>query len=203
MKIRKRHRNFLIFHFWNLKLMIIDSALNSTSFWLILFKNACVVPRKAAKLENPAQILQKVIVFFPKRGEEIKPWVWNIWIAQWLKFSPPLVISFRFSPSTGKNGWSKLDQKRKPWIRLFFMETRILQPFFKQCCCLLEYYLWWGCGQYWTIFWRIRTQKPPKKGYFIDAESKRKTLKTFSSAITKTILMKLTTIMYEYKPKTS
>ena len=203
MKIRKRHRNFLIFHFWNLKLMIIDSALNSTLFWLILFKNACVVPRKAAKLENPAQILQKVIVFFPKRGEEIKPWVWNIWIAQWLKFSPPLVISFRFSPSTGKNGWSKLDQKRKPWIRLFFMETRILQPFFKQCCCLLEYYLWWGCGQYWTIFWGIRTQKPPKKGYFIDAESKRKTLKTFSSAITKTILMKLTTIMYEYKPKTS
>ena len=203
MKIRKRHRNFLIFHFWNLKLMIIDSALNSTSFWLILFKNACVVPRKAAKLENPAQILQKVIVFFPKTGEEIKPWVWNIWIAQWLKFSPPLVISFRFSPSTGKNGWSKLDQKRKPWIRLFFMETRILQPFFKQCCCLLEYYLWWGCGQYWTIFWGITTQKPPKKGYFIDAESKRKTLKTFSSAITKTILMKLTTIMYEYKPKTS
>ena len=47
MKIRKRHRNFLIFHFWNLKLMLIDSALNSTSFWLILFKNACVVPRKA------------------------------------------------------------------------------------------------------------------------------------------------------------
>ena len=203
MKIRKRHRNFLIFHFWNLKLMLIDSALNSTSFWLILFKNACVVPRKAAKLENPAQILQKVIVFFPKRGEEIKPWVWNIWIAQWLKFSPSLVISFRFSPSTGKNGWSKFDQKRKPWIRLFFMETRILQPFFKQCCCLLEYYLWWGCGQYWTIFWGIRTQKSPKKGYFIDAESKRKTLKTFSSAITKTILMKLTTIMYEYKPKTS
>ena len=135
MKIRKRHRSFLIFHFWNLKLMLIDSALNSTSFWLIFFRNACVVPRKVTKLENPAQILQKVIVFFPKRGEEIKPWVWNIWIAQWLKFSPPLVISFRFSPSTGKNGWSKLDQKRKPWIRLFFMETQILQHFFNFVVC--------------------------------------------------------------------
>ena len=32
------------------------------------------------------QILQKVIVFFPERGGEIKTLFWHIWIAQWLKF---------------------------------------------------------------------------------------------------------------------
>ena len=32
------------------------------------------------------QILQKVIVFFPERGGEIKTSFWHIWIAQWLKF---------------------------------------------------------------------------------------------------------------------
>ena len=31
------------------------------------------------------QILQKVIVFFPERGGEIKTLFWHIWIAQWLK----------------------------------------------------------------------------------------------------------------------
>ena len=32
------------------------------------------------------QILQKVIVFFPEGGGEIKTLFWHIWIAQWLKF---------------------------------------------------------------------------------------------------------------------
>ena len=32
------------------------------------------------------QILQKVIVFFPERGGEIKTLFWHIWTAQWLKF---------------------------------------------------------------------------------------------------------------------
>ena len=32
------------------------------------------------------QILQKVIVFFPETGGEIKTLFWHIWIAQWLKF---------------------------------------------------------------------------------------------------------------------
>ena len=33
-----------------------------------------------------SQILQKVIVFFPEKGDEIKTSFWHIWIAQWLKF---------------------------------------------------------------------------------------------------------------------
>ena len=40
------------------------------------------------------------------------------------------------------------------------------------------------------------TQKPPKMGYFVDAEAVRKTLDIFNLATTIAILMKLTTIMY-------
>ena len=42
----------------------------------------------------------------------------------------------------------------------------------------------------------VRAQKPPKKGYFLDAESVRKTLEIFNLTTTNAILMKLTTIMY-------
>ena len=40
-----------------------------------------------------------------------------------------------------------------------------------------------------------RAQKPPKKGYFVDAESVRKTLENFNLTTTNAILMKLTKIM--------
>ena len=44
--------------------------------------------------------------------------------------------------------------------------------------------------------WGSKGQKPPKKGYFINAKSVRKTLETFNLTTTYAILMKLTTIMY-------
>ena len=42
----------------------------------------------------------------------------------------------------------------------------------------------------------VRAQKPSKKGYFVDAESVRKTLEIFKLTTANSILMKLTTIMY-------
>ena len=42
----------------------------------------------------------------------------------------------------------------------------------------------------------VRAQKPPKKGYFVDAESVSKTLEIFLLTTTNAILMKVTTIMY-------
>ena len=42
----------------------------------------------------------------------------------------------------------------------------------------------------------VRAQNPPQKGYFVDADSVRKTLEIFDSTTTDAILMKLTTIMY-------
>ena len=55
--ITKEHTRFLVFHFWDLKLVPIDSVLNSTSgnltFWKFL-KNVGMVPRKSDKFENPS-----------------------------------------------------------------------------------------------------------------------------------------------------
>ena len=56
-----------------------------------------------------SQILQKVIVFFPERGEEIKASLWHIWIAQWLKFFRTICYFFRFWPSSGGKEGSKLN----------------------------------------------------------------------------------------------
>ena len=70
---------------------------------------------------------------FPGRREEIEPWFWHIWIAQWLKFFTATVYLFQFQPSSRENEWSKLDQKWKLWVGLFFMKTQILRIFFKQC----------------------------------------------------------------------
>ena len=41
----------------------------------------------------------------------------------------------------------------------------------------------------------VRAQKPPKKGYFVDAESVCKIFEIFNLTTTNAILMKLTTIM--------
>ena len=64
------------------------------------------------------------------------------------------------------------------------MKTRILRIFFKQYFCLLEYNRECSVGQ-----------NPPKKGHFMDAQSVRKTLKTFNLTTTTAILVKLTTIL--------
>ena len=45
----------------------------------------------------------------------------------------------------------------------------------------------------------VRAQKRPKKEYFVDAESVRKTLEIFNLATTDAMLMKLTTITYLHK----
>ena len=89
----------------------------------------------------------------------------------------------------------KVGPKVQTWVRLFSMKAWIPQIFFNQVFCLLEYYLWWEFRQYWTIFGRANAQKPPKKGYFMDAESVRKTLKTFKLITTNAILIRRTTII--------
>ena len=60
MAIRKGHTSFLLFHFWDLKLVPTDAALNLLQVvCLIFFKSVYVVPRKAAKLENPVKFFLK------------------------------------------------------------------------------------------------------------------------------------------------
>ena len=89
---------------------------------LILTPWFLTLPCSLAKI---AQILQKVIVFFLERGEETEPRFWHIWIAQWMKFFSTTAYIFRFRPFSGGNFWSKLDQKYKLWVRLFFINPSI------------------------------------------------------------------------------
>ena len=51
--IRKEHVSFLVFNFWDLKLVPIDSTLNFASRIVIFSKYVDVLPRIAAKLWNP------------------------------------------------------------------------------------------------------------------------------------------------------
>ena len=107
-----------------------------------------------------------------------------------MKFFPAALYLFRYRPSSGGNGWLKLDQKWKLWVLLFFTKTEILQIFLKECFCLLEYYLWWEFLQYHIIFGGVRAQNLPKRAVV------RKTLRTSNLTTTNAIVMKLTTIMY-------
>ena len=70
-------------------------------------------------LAKMSQIFQKVIVFFLKRGEEIEPWFWHIWITHWQRFFPITAYLLWFQSSSGRKGWSKLDQKCKLWSVYF------------------------------------------------------------------------------------
>ena len=58
---------------------------------------------------------------------------------------------FLFWSSPGGKEGSKLDQKCQLWVRPFSINNRIFQTFFKQCFCVLDYYLCWEFRQYWTI----------------------------------------------------
>ena len=58
--IRKRHTGCLLFNFWDLNLVQIDSALNSASGNLThVGKNVGAVPRKVPKLGNTVNIFMK------------------------------------------------------------------------------------------------------------------------------------------------
>ena len=90
-------------------------------------------------LAKRAQILQKVIVFFPEREEEIRPWFWNIWIVQRLNF---------FRTNAFFSIWAIISGKREVKVgpkMLIFGPTlfykNFSKKFFKQTFCLLGYLL--------------------------------------------------------------
>ena len=145
-------------------------------------------------LAKIAQILLKVIMSFLERGQEIEPWFWHIWIAQWLKSFLTTAYIFRFRLSSGGKRVVKVGPKVQTLDLYLFYES--LSFFSNNVFFLPEYYLWWEFRQYWTIFGRLRAQKPSKKDHFMDAKSVRKTLKSFNLTTSNAVMMKLTTVMY-------
>ena len=145
-----------------------------------------MVPRKATKLENPVQIVQKL--FFLVRGEEIEIWFWHIWLAQWLTFFPTTDYFFRFRPSSSWTKRANFGSISFSWkFESFkFFQTMLL---FAKVLPLVRIS---------TILGYILGRKgpnPPKKSHFMNAESTRKT-QFFNLTITNAILMKLTMVMY-------
>ena len=117
-----------------------------------------------------SQILQKLTVFIPERGEEIKNLFWHNWIAQWLKFFRTTAFFFDFdrlqeetrsqswtkSANFGSVSFPKILESFKNFPNSFFF-PRILP--LVRISAILDH------------IERVRAQKPPKNGYFVAAES--------------------------------
>ena len=110
-------------------------------------------------------------------------------------FPPLLFIFFDFGHLQGETGGQSWTKSANFGSVSFSLKLKSFK-LFKQCFCLLEYYLWWKLRQYWTTFEGARAQKPPKKSHFKDAESVRRTLETFNLTTTNAILMKCNTVIY-------
>ena len=95
-----------------------------------LMLTLCIVtpPCFLAKI---VQVVQKVIVFFPERGEEIEPWFCRIWISQWLKFFCTTTYLFTIS-SILRGKWGvKVGPTVQTLGPSLSIKTQILQKNFK------------------------------------------------------------------------
>ena len=107
---------------------------------------------------------------------------------------PHYLLSFSILAIFREKRVVKVGHKVQTLARFFFMKTWILQSLFKQCFCLLlnvfECYLWWEFSAMLGHIWGSKGPKSSQKELFMDAESIRKTLKTFNLTTTTAILMK-------------
>ena len=81
----------------------------------------------------------------------------------------------------------------------FLLKHLILKDCSETVFFLWKTYLWLKFQQTRVIFAGERAQKPPKRGYFMDAASPRKHLKIYNLTTTNAALMKLTMVMYLHK----
>ena len=85
------------------------SSIGSVRFWFRAFK---VRPRPFFH-QKTAKMGQKVIIFFLKNWDQIKPWFCDIWIARWRSFASRNIYFFRFRPPSWRKMASKLDKNEK------------------------------------------------------------------------------------------
>ena len=85
-----------------------------------------------------SQILQKVIVFFLEKEDEIKTSFWHIWIAQWLKFFRTTADFFSILAIFRRKRRVDVGSKVLLWVRPLSINNWTLKKFFKQYFCLLE-----------------------------------------------------------------
>ena len=146
--IREKHTNFLLFCFCDMKLVSIDSALNSASSELT---HSLQKFRRGTKKSNqawkPSPNCTKSNRVFPGKGRGDIDLIWTYLVSpmadvfpnHWLFFS--ILAFFR-----GK--WVvKVGPKEQTLGPSLFHENSNPSSFSKQCCYLLGYYLWWEFRQ--------------------------------------------------------
>ena len=114
-------------------------------------------------LAKIAQILQKVIMPFLERGQEIEPWFWHIWIAQWLKFFRTTAYIFRFRLSSGGKRAVKVGPKVQTLDSYLFYESFNFfsnNVFFTRVLPLVR------ISAILDHIWEIKGPKTSKKGPF-------------------------------------
>ena len=89
------------------------------------------------------------------------------------------------------NGGSKLNQKCKFWIRRFSTKLESFKKLSNKVFVCQSATFGENFGKIGPCLGGVKAQKPPKKGYFTNAESVRKTLKTYNLTTTNAILMKI------------
>ena len=109
-----------------------------------------------------SQILQKLIAFFPERGEEIKTSFWHMWIAQ---FSCTMAEVF---PHYGVFFSILAIFRRKRGVQvgpkvLTLGPSSLHKYLHPSKNFLLQYYLWWEFRQYRTIFGEKGPKNLPKR----------------------------------------
>ena len=162
--IREKHTNFLLFYSCDLKLVSIDSALNSAPGKLTHSLQKC---RRGTKKSNqtwkssPNRIKSNRV--FPGKGKGDKDLILiylvspmtDVFLHNWLF----CLISALF-----RGKWMvKVGPKEQTLGSSLFHENSSPSSFSKQCCYLLGYYLWWEFRQYWAISWKERAQILPKR----------------------------------------
>ena len=78
------------------------------------------------------KIEQKTILFFIWKGEEIRPWFCNFWIARWLNFLPGNIYFFDFDLLHELNG-PKVGQKLKKNLNFASVQFQLKKEFSKTC----------------------------------------------------------------------
>ena len=163
------------------------------TFWIVI---------PSCFLSKIAQTVQKVIIFFPDRGEEIEPWFWHIWISREAKgFSALLLIFFDFGHPQGKRGVRIGPKVLTLDMSLFYENSNPLKKFqttflFSRILTLVR------VSVKSEHIWRSKSSKTSLKALFHwswKLKLVRKTLKIYNLTITNAILMKRTTIMYLYE----
>ena len=153
--------------------------------------------------------MQKVILFFIWRGEELRGWSWQIWIVWWLNFCRSCFISPDFGHLQRVN-WTQSWTKR---VNFGYLPFREKFEFFKDSSNIIFVSFSTNSGKNFSQIrqfgWgrgvggagELEPQTlPPQMAHFMDAPSLRKHLKFYNFTTRNAMKIKLTTLCIFTRP---